>query len=254
MKKQPNREYLYGLHPVLESLKANRRKFYKLYLGQKIKDSTKANEFIQLLETQKIPHQFLNEDTLNSLCARTHHQQLVLECGAIPKFSLEEFLIPIRRQDKQQKKAKKNIWVALDHLQDTQNIGSILRSCLYFGVKNVFLTRHRSPNPSPNISKISAGAMERIDFCIVNNLNSLIERLKQEDFWIIGTSLQGEDFSTCEVPQNCLLILGNEQKGVQKLNQKKCDFLWKIKGGGDLDSLNVASAAAIFLNYIFRGI
>ena len=107
MKKQPNREYLYGLHPVLESLKANRRKFYKLYLGQKIKDSTKANEFIQLLETQKIPHQFLNEDTLNSLCARTHHQQLVLECGAIPKFSLEEFLIPIRRQDKQQKKAKK---------------------------------------------------------------------------------------------------------------------------------------------------
>ena len=61
--------------------------------------------------------------------------------------------------------------------------------------------------------------MERIDFCIVNNLNSLIERLKQEDFWIIGTSLKVKNLLS--EPQNCLLILGNEQKGVQKLNQKK---------------------------------
>ena len=43
MKKKLNRDYLYGLHPVLESLKANRRKFYQLYLGQKIKNSSKEN-------------------------------------------------------------------------------------------------------------------------------------------------------------------------------------------------------------------
>ena len=208
MKKKINREYLYGIHPVLESLKANRRKFYQLCLGQKIKNSAKADEFIQLLETPKISYKYLPEEALTSLCGKTHHQQFVLECGSLPKFSLEEFLALIKQQDK----AQKNTWVALDHLQDTQNIGSILRSCLYFGVKKIFLTRHRSPNLSPIISKISAGAMERIDFCIVNNLNSLIERLKQENFWIMGTSLQGENFSTCEVPQNCLLILGNEQK------------------------------------------
>ena len=247
MKKQPNREYLYGLHPVLESLKANRRKFYQLYLGQKIKNSTKEKEILNSLQSKKIPCQYLKEKELTSLCGKEHHQQLVLECGALPKFSLEEFLAQINQKDQ-----KRNIWVALDHLQDTQNIGSILRSCLYFDVKNIFLTRHRSPNPSPTISKISAGAMERIDFCIVNNLNSLIERLKQENFWIMGTSLQGEDFSTCEVPQNCLLVLGNEQKGMQKLHQKNCDFLWKITGSGNLDSLNVASATAIFLNYIFN--
>ena len=67
---------------------------------------------------------------------------------SLPKFSLEEFLAQINQKDQ-----KRNIWVALDHLQDTQNIGSILRSCLYFDVKNIFLTRHRSPNPSPTISK-----------------------------------------------------------------------------------------------------
>ena len=247
MKKKLNRDYLYGLHPVLESLKANRRKFYQLYLGQKIKNSTKEKEILNSLQSKKIPCQYLKDSELTSLCGKEHHQQLVLECGALPKFSLEEFLAQVKQRDQ-----TRNIWLALDHLQDTQNIGSILRSCLYFGVKNIFLNRHRSPNPSPTISKISAGAMEKIDFCIVNNLNSLIEKLKQENFWIIGTSLQGKDFSHCELPQNCLLILGNEQKGMQKLNQKKCDFLWKIKGSGDLDSLNVASAAAIFLNYIFN--
>ncbi len=268
LSKGTNRDYLYGLHPVLESLKANRRKFYTLYLGEKIKNSTKEKDVLNFLQNKKIPHQYLTDSALTSLCGREHHQQLVLECGTLPKFSLEELLAPIKQQnkplgktlntppdkkegEKQEIQQKKNIWVALDHLQDTQNIGSILRSCLYFGVKNIFLNRHRSPSPSPTISKISSGAMERIDFCIVNNLNSLIEKLKQEGFWIVGTALQGKDFSHCEVPQNCLLILGNEQKGMQKLNQKKCDFLWKITGSGGLDSLNVASAAAIFLNYIF---
>ena len=62
--------------------------------------------------------------------------------------------------------------------------------------------------------------MERIDFCIVNNLNSLIERLKQEDFWIIGTSLQGEDFSTCEVPQN-LIDFGKRAKRSAETQPKK---------------------------------
>ena len=65
MKKQPNREYLYGLHPVLESLKANRRKFYQLYLGQKIKNSTKEKE---IFLSKKIPESlFLSKDAYRKI-------------------------------------------------------------------------------------------------------------------------------------------------------------------------------------------
>ena len=74
MKKKINREYLYGIHPVLESLKANRRKFYQLCLGQKIKNSAKADEFIQLLETPKISGKTSSTVVFS-----------------LPKFSLEEF-------------------------------------------------------------------------------------------------------------------------------------------------------------------
>ena len=234
------KHYLYGKHSVLEALKATKRNLHRLFLNQNLKQSQLEDSLLELKKDISIS--YLNSEQLKKLCGSSQHQNVVLEANQLPTFSLEELL--------QNKKAK-NIWVALSQIQDVQNIGAILRSCVYFDIKTIFLLKHKSPEPSATISRISAGAMEKVNFCVISNLSRLIDRLKKENFWVIGTSLAGSNFTKSIVPENCLLILGNEHKGITRLVQQKCDFLWKIQGGENFDSLNVSASAAIFLNHLF---
>lgn len=231
--------YLYGIYPILEALQANRRKFYKLFVNLK---NNKENKILGFCQQNKIPIEYITEEKLVNMSQSEQHQNFVLHCSKLPLFSLNELL---------NTKKNKNLWVALSQLQNVQNIGAILRSCVYFGVDTVFLSKHQTAAISNTISKISAGAMERVKFCLVSNFNYLIDNLKKKNFWIVGTSLNGKIFTKQIVPDNCLLLLGNEKQGIKKLTEKKCDFLWKIEGANSIQSLNVAAAAAIFINHIY---
>lgn len=235
-------DYLYGYYPVLEAIKTGRRKTYQLFLDKKIKGTKREEEFCLLASEKNIPVKYLSQEALERLCSSSQNQQIVLKASSLPCFSLTE-LLKMRK--------KKNFWVGLHRLQNQQNVGSILRNCVYFNIFNVFTSSYQSCPLSAAVSKSSAGAMEKVNFGIPMNFNLLIEKLKKNNFWIIGTSLDGEDFSNQEIPDNCFLIFGNEKKGIQPLIQKKCDFLWKIEGGG-INSLNVASSSAIIFHYIYH--
>ena len=213
-------DFLYGYYPVLEALQAGRRKFYHLFLDNRIRKTSKEAEFLSLAKNKKIPVSYLQKDALEKLCQSSHNQHVVLKAGALSLFSFDELI----------KKRRKKLWVGLNRLQNPQNIGAILRSCAYFSVGAVFLSKHQTCELSASVSKSSAGAMENIYFGVPTNFNALIEKLKKENFWIIGASLAGKNFMEQEVPENCFLILGNEKEGIQKLVQKKCDFLMEDWG------------------------
>lgn len=235
-------DYLYGYYPVLEALQANKRKFYQLFLDKNNKNKSKKQEILDIAKQRNIPIQYKNNSELEALCKHSNHQHFVLKGGKIPYQSLDFFF---------QKKKEKNIWVGLDRVQDPQNMGAILRSCLYFQMSNIFLTKQQTCPLSSSVCKASVGAMEKLSFCTPMNFSLLIKRLKKEKFWIVGSSLDGQDFIQTELPDNFFLILGNENKGIQPLLQKSCDFLWKIQGGGT-NSLNVSASSAILFHYIYH--
>jgi 23S rRNA (guanosine2251-2'-O)-methyltransferase len=141
----------------------------------------------------------------------------------------------------------------LDSIQDTHNVGAILRTAECSGVNGVLVTKHNSAPINATVVKTSAGATEHIKIAQVNNLSNAIDQLKENGLWIIGSSLENSKPYT-EVDYNTpiAIIVGNEEKGIRKLTADKCDHLVKIPMSGKLQSLNVSVATGILLFEILR--
>jgi 23S rRNA (guanosine2251-2'-O)-methyltransferase len=141
----------------------------------------------------------------------------------------------------------------LDSIQDTHNLGAILRTAECAGVDGVILTKHNSAPINETVVKTSAGATEHLKICPVDNLVNTIKELKENGFWVFGSSLENaKDYNTVDYKLPAAVILGNEEKGIRKLVVENCDFLVKIPMFGKIQSLNVSVSAGILLFEILR--
>ncbi|MHB8930060.1 MAG: 23S rRNA (guanosine(2251)-2'-O)-methyltransferase RlmB [Melioribacteraceae bacterium] len=141
----------------------------------------------------------------------------------------------------------------LDSIQDTHNLGAILRSAECAGVDGVIITTNQSAPINEIVEKISAGAVSHLRICKVNNLVRTIEDLKKNGFWIVGTHLNGEkNYNQLDYKMPVALVMGNEEKGIRKLVSENCDFLVKIPMKGKIDSLNVSVSTGVLLFEILR--
>ena len=142
----------------------------------------------------------------------------------------------------------RDIWLALDCLQDPQNVGAILRSAAFFGVRGILVTKDRSAPLNATVYDISAGGMEFLPVCVVSNLTRAIDQSKERGLWILGTSEHAEQTVndiTRDRPR--LVIVGNEQKGMRHLTSEKCDELCRLDPRGEVTSLNASVAAGVVL-------
>ena len=151
------------------------------------------------------------------------------------------------------KKSTLPIILILDEIQDPHNVGAILRSAECSGVNGVIITKHHSATITSTVTKVSAGATEHLKICQVNNLSQTIDELKENGFWLIGSSLENaKDYNEVDYKIPIALIVGNEEKGIRKLTASKCDFLVKIPMSGKIQSLNVSVATGVLLFEILR--
>lgn len=152
------------------------------------------------------------------------------------------------------KKSEYPLVLILDSIQDTHNLGAIIRTAECSGVDGIIITKHNSAPVNETVAKTSAGAIEHAKICSVSNLSQAIKRLKEEGFWIIGSSLTEEAKNYTEVDYKIplVLILGNEEKGIRRLTAESCDFLIKIPMLGKIQSLNVSVSAGVLLFEILR--
>lgn len=152
-------------------------------------------------------------------------------------------------RDAPQRAGGKGLWIALDSLQDPQNVGAIFRTAAFFGVQGILMTEERSAPLSSAAYDVASGGIDAIPFTLQTNLQRGFEVAKEAGLWIIGTSEHGkEDFRKLEPDRPWLLVLGNEEKGMRRLTQEACDVLYSIPCRGDVTSLNVSVAAGIFIS------
>jgi 23S rRNA (guanosine2251-2'-O)-methyltransferase len=141
----------------------------------------------------------------------------------------------------------------LDSIQDTHNLGAILRSAECAGVDGVVITTNQSAPINGTVEKIAAGAVSHLKICKVTNLVRTIEELKKKGFWIVGTHISGnKNYNQLDYKMPVALVMGNEEKGIRKLVADSCDFLVKIPMKGKIDSLNVSVSTGILLFEINR--
>jgi len=197
---------------------------------------------------QGVPVQYLDDAEFRSRSASFPHNQGVLlqvRKRTESADSLESHLSEIERNNQ-----KHDCILCLDHLEDPNNLGSILRTCAFFGVKIVVIPKDRSVTVTPAVEKVAAGALTRVKVVETVNLVRTIEQLKEKGYWVVGSSLseKSRPAKGFDWPEKTVLVTGNEHKGLSRLVEEKCDFLVKIAGQGGLQSLNAAVATAILLD------
>lgn len=142
--------------------------------------------------------------------------------------------------------------LVLDGVQDPQNFGAILRVADGFAVDGVVIPEHDSVGITGTVVKASAGASEWIPVAKVTNLARAIEKMKEREFWVYGADGSGESLEKVDFRGKVAMVVGNEGKGIRRNVLEHCDRVVAIPTAGRLESLNVATAAAVLAYEIFR--
>ncbi len=145
-------------------------------------------------------------------------------------------------------KSQSQLWVALDRLQDPQNVGAVFRSAAFFGVRGIILSRDKSAPISATVYDVASGGMEYVPFSVQTNLSRALDVAKKQDLWVLGASEHAEtDVAEVDGGRSWLLVLGNEEKGLRRLTLENCDDLCRLTPRGAVSSLNVSVAAGCLM-------
>jgi len=149
----------------------------------------------------------------------------------------------------------RGLWLALDSLQDPQNVGAIFRLAAFFGVRGVVMGKDRAAPMSATVYDVASGGVEEVRFSLETNLHRALGRMRDAGLWVIGSSEHAER-SVYEVDTDraWVLVVGNEEQGMRPRIQEACDELVAVRPapGAGVTSLNVASATAVLISALSR--
>ena len=176
---------IFGLNPVIEALKAQKRRCYKLVL-EKGKSHARVKLLMELAYANKLPIETLPKTTFHKKYRNYNHQGVIGIFSTIKTLELKELIKQVF------KKSSSPILAALDSIQDPHNLGSIIRSAETLGIHGIILSKNRSSTINETVAKCSSGAIEHLPISCVTNLTRGIEQLKEAGFWIAGIAPDGD--------------------------------------------------------------
>jgi 23S rRNA (guanosine2251-2'-O)-methyltransferase len=220
---------VYGRNPVHEALRGPRR-VERVWM-------TKNAGRLPWLADPGLAVEVASAEELEVICGAPSHQGVCAEVE------------PFRYADPRQLLAQPSpLIVALDQVQDPQNLGSICRTAECAGASGVVLPERRSATVTAAVCKASAGAVEHIAVARVRNLVDFLTEAKAAGLWCYGadgdapTSYESVDYSG-----GAVLVLGSEGRGLRPRVSGSCDLLVSLPTRGRIESLSVAAAAAVLL-------
>lgn len=235
-------EVLYGLHPVEEALRAGKRRFDHVLVARERRDERLERLIAQCREAGVRVRPEAREQ-LTQVAQTTAHQGVVALVRPQELLTIEDLLEP----DPARADAARLV-LALDGVEDPQNLGALLRVADGAGVDGVMLTERRSAPMSATAVKASAGAAEHLRIARVVNLVRALEDLKQRNLWVVGLDERGEtDYDRFDLTGDLVIVLGREGAGLHDLVRRTCDHLLRIPMAGGVSSLNVSAAGAVVL-------
>ena len=244
-------EVLDGLHPVEEALKAGKRRFDQVLVARERHDD-RLERLVAVCRQAGVRVRQEPREQLTQLAQTEGHQGIVAMVRSQELLSIEDLFLP-----DPSKPGARRLVLALDGVEDPQNLGALLRVADGAGVDGVVLTERRSAPLSPVAMKASAGAAEHLRIARVVNLVRALEELKRRNLWIIGLDASEDargqtDYDRFDLTGDCVIVLGREGAGLHDLVRRTCDHLLRIPMAGGVSSLNVSTAGAVVLYEAFR--
>ena len=222
---------VYGRNVAKEILSGN-KKINKITIIEDFSDK----DILSLIEKRNIKPICLKKNEFSRF-DKFSHQGIILDIEDFCYSDYTEFL-----------NVENAKVVVLDHLEDPHNLGAIIRTCEAAGITGIIIPKDRSVEVNSTVMKTSAGAVENIKIAQVVNIANVLDELKDNGFWVVGTKMESDtDYRDIDYTGKVALVIGNEGNGMSNLVSKKCDFIAKIPMYGKVNSLNASVAAGIMI-------
>ena len=233
--------FIYGKNAVIEALESGSREFNRILISNNSRSDEKIEKIKDLAKSQGIVFQFVNKEKLNQIAQEARHQGVIAQVAPIKYLELEDFI--------EQNSGKLTSVVILDGVEDSHNLGAIIRSAVCAGVDGIILPSRRGVLVNSTVEKTSAGAVNHISIIKVNSIVNAVQKLKDSNYWVIASDHHAEDnyYDIDYTDMNFALIMGAEHAGISKSLLKLSDFKVKIPMLTNFNSLNVSNATAIIL-------
>ena len=240
-------EILYGVHPVAEALRARRRRLLRLHV-RKGRGGREVARLLARAADLGVPVEEEPEASFRRLAPPDANTQgILLEAGPLPILGLDELVAAARQLEGE----RSLILVALDGVEDPQNLGAIARVAEAAGAGGLILTERRAPPLGPAVARASAGAIESLPVARVPNLGGALDHLKERGFWIFGADPEAPE-ELFSLPDHLFrgdacVVFGAEGRGLRPGIRRRVDHALRVPMAGRVASLNVAASAAVVL-------
>ena len=230
---------VFGKNSVMEALIAGDREINKILISKNIHSDNKINKIKEFAQQNGIVYQFVAKEKFLPY-AEFNHQGIVAQISPIKYMDLDEFL---------EKKHENGSLVILDGIEDSHNLGSIIRTCVCAGVDGIIIPSRRNVQVNATVDKTSAGAINHIPIIKVNSLVNAVQKLKNSDWWVVAADASAKDnyYDVKYDDMNFALVMGAEHAGVSKSILKLSDFVVKIPMYKNFNSLNVSNALSAII-------
>ena len=241
-------EWIYGRNPVEEALAAGRRTCTEIVLPPGGADEDdQLRRIREEARARRLVVRTMERGQLDKLTHFGHHQGVALKTTGYPYVGIEDVVSAVEADENA-------IVVVLDHLEDPQNVGSILRTACAVGVAGVVIPDDRACGITPAVIRASAGGAEHVKVAHVVNLPRTMAQLKEAGLWFTGLDW-GEDarpYTQIDFRGRVGLVIGAEGAGISRLVRENCDFIGVLPMPGGFESLNAGVAAAVTMYEILR--
>jgi len=235
---------VFGRNPVREVLASGQRVQRLLYSD----DHAREIQFLVAQASARgIIAQQVNRGILDQTARGGNHQGIAVELPDRPQASLDDALALAEQR------GEPPLLLLLDHLQDPQNFGTLLRTADAVGAHGVVFPEHRAVGITPAVARASSGAVEHLLVINAGNLVQAIEELQRRRVWVVGLDQDAQQpLWDLDPSLGLALVVGSEGSGLSRLVKKRCDFLVRIPSRGQVASLNAAVAGSIVLYDVWR--
>jgi 23S rRNA (guanosine2251-2'-O)-methyltransferase len=235
---------VYGRNPVREALRGPRNVRRLWAVGEeRLHGLQPGDARVEAgLAGLEEPPAVVGADERELLCGSRDNQGLACEAEDYRYAEASELL-----------ESERALVVALDQVQDPQNLGAVCRSAECAGAAGVVVPERRSADVTAAVCRASAGAVEHLAVARVRNLADYLIAAKDKGAWVYGADPEaGVAYTEPDYGARSVLVLGAEGSGLRPRVKRSCDQLVALPVRGEVDSLNVAATAAVLLYEALR--
>ncbi len=232
-----NKTLIEGVRVINEALKTG-FKFDHIWIDEKFNNNDTNNIFlINQLKDKNIPFTYEKNKDIKSISDTKNSQ------GLVALIDTENFF----------KTEKENFFdkiVILDQISDPGNLGTIIRTCAWYGIKTIILSKDSSDIFNPKCLRSAMGGHFYIQNCVYWNYDEIINFIKSNEYHYYCSTMNGEPIENVRIKNKWALVLGSEAHGV---NQKLFfGHKLSIRSKNTIESLNVSVASGILLDYLMK--